>query len=68
MTRSGFLEGATLGLGAVIGGLITLPVAGFAVLPPFPRPEAHKVDLGPISKFPVGKWYIATFISRSGRG
>ena len=62
VTRSVFLEGATLGLGAVIGGLITLPVAGFAVLPGFLGQKQHKVDLGPIEKFPVGKWFIATFI------
>jgi Rieske Fe-S protein len=62
VTRSVFLEGATLGLGAVIGGLITLPVAGFAVLPGFLGQDQHKVDLGPISKFPLGKWFIATFI------
>ena len=62
MTRSVFLEGATLGLGAAIGGLITLPVAGFAVLPGFLGQTQHKVDLGPIEKFPLGKWFIATFI------
>jgi Rieske Fe-S protein len=62
VTRSVFLEGATLGLGAAIGGLITLPVAGFALLPPFLGQTVHKVDLGPISKFPLGKWFIATFI------
>ena len=62
VTRSVFLEGATLGLGAAIGGLITLPVAGFAVLPGFLGQTQHKVDLGPISKFPLGKWFIATFI------
>ena len=62
MTRSVFLEGTTLGLGAVIGGLITLPVAGFAVLPGFLGQEQHKVDLGPISTFPLGKWFITTFI------
>ena len=33
VTRSRFLEGATLGLGGVIGGVITVPVAGFALLP-----------------------------------
>src|SRR4029450_12191633 len=33
--RNTFLAGATLGLGAVIGGVITLPVLGFAVLPSF---------------------------------
>jgi Rieske Fe-S protein len=62
VTRSVFLEGATLGLGAAIGGLITLPVAGFAVLPGFLGQTQHKVDLGPIDKFPLGKWFIATFI------
>ena len=48
-TRSRFLEGATLGLGGVIGGLITVPVAGFAILPSFLGQKQHKVDLGPIS-------------------
>ena len=62
VTRSRFLEGATLGLGGVIGGLITVPVAGFAVLPGFLGQKQHKVDLGPISKFPLSKWYIATFV------
>jgi Rieske Fe-S protein len=62
VTRSVFLEGATLGLGAAIGGLITLPVVGFLVLPPFIRQEQHKVDLGPVSNFPLGSWFIATFI------
>jgi quinol---cytochrome c reductase iron-sulfur subunit, bacillus type len=62
VTRSVFLEGATLGLGAAIGGLITLPVVGFAVLPGFLGQDQHKVDLGPISKFPLNQWYIATFI------
>ena len=62
VTRSVFLEGATLGLGAAIGGLITLPVAGFAVLPGFLGQTQHKVDLGPLEKFPLNQWYIATFI------
>ena len=33
--RNKFLEGATLGLGAVIGGIVTLPAVGFALLPGF---------------------------------
>ncbi|HLY87135.1 MAG TPA: hypothetical protein VKO84_11615 [Gaiellaceae bacterium] len=61
VTRSRFLEGATLGLGGVIGGVITVPVAGFALLPSFLDQKQHKVDLGPVEKFPVGKWYIGTF-------
>jgi Rieske Fe-S protein len=68
VTRSVFLEGATLGLGAVIGGLIVVPVAGFAALPSFLGQELHKVDLGPISKFPIGKWFITTFISDPAEG
>ena len=63
VTRSHFLEGATIGLGAVIGGLITVPVAGFAILPSFLGQKQHKVDLGPVGTFPVGSWFIATFIT-----
>jgi len=62
VTRSRFLEGATLGLGGVIGGLITVPVAGFAVLPSFLGQKQHRVDLGPLSEFPLGQWYITTFV------
>jgi Rieske Fe-S protein len=62
VTRSRFLEGATLGLGGVIGGLITVPVAGFAILPSFLGQKQHKVDLGPLSTFPLGQWFVATFI------
>jgi Rieske Fe-S protein len=68
VTRSVFLEGATLGLGGVIGGLITLPVAGFLVLPGFVRQEQHKVDLGPIEKFPISEWFVATFIVDPSQG
>jgi Rieske Fe-S protein len=63
VTRSHFLEGATIGLGAVIGGLITVPVAGFALLPSFLGQKQHKVDLGPVGTFPIGSWFIATFIT-----
>jgi Rieske Fe-S protein len=62
VTRSGFLEGATLGLGAVIGGLITVPIAAFTVLPGFLRQEQHKVDLGPLSNFTLNDWFVTTFI------
>jgi Rieske Fe-S protein len=68
VTRSHFLEGATIGLGAVIGGLITVPVAGFALLPPFLGQKQHKVDLGPVGTFPIGSWFIATFITDPAQG
>ena len=60
--RNKFLEGTTIGLGAVIGGIITVPVAGFAVLPGFLGQKRHKVDLGLLSDFADGQWYIATFM------
>jgi Rieske Fe-S protein len=59
--RSKFLEGATLGLGGVIGGIVTVPVAGFALLPPFISQKKHQVDIGPITDFAEGQWYVATF-------
>ncbi len=60
--RSRFLEGATLGLGAAIGGLVTVPALGFAVAPAFLRQHTHSVDLGPISDFTEGQYMVATFL------
>ena len=61
-TRSTFLSGATLGLGAVIGGLITIPVLGFAVLPSFTTSDTEEIDLGPIENFPESEFVITTFL------
>jgi Rieske Fe-S protein len=60
--RSKFLEGTTLGVGAVITGLVAVPAGGFALLPPFLGQKQHKVDLGPLTEFAEGQWYIATFM------
>jgi Rieske Fe-S protein len=60
--RSTFLSAATLGLGGVIGGLITVPVLGFAVLPAFTNQEEQDVDLGPIENFPESEFVIATYL------
>jgi Rieske Fe-S protein len=60
--RNKFLEASTVGLGAAIGGLVTLPVLGFIVLPSFIDQKSFKIDLGPLSEYPAGKWYIATFV------
>ncbi|MGH3072273.1 MAG: ubiquinol-cytochrome c reductase iron-sulfur subunit [Gaiellaceae bacterium] len=60
--RSTFLSAATLGLGGVIGGVITVPVLGFAVLPAFTNQKDTDVDLGPIENFPEGRFVIATFL------
>ncbi len=63
VSRSVFLEGATLGLGAAIGGLITIPVAGFALMPSFLDQPHTRVDLGPLSNFELNQFYITTFVA-----
>lgn len=62
-TRSKFLEASTLGLGAAIGGIVTVPVLGFAVAPAFVGQGHPDVDLGPLDSYPEGEWLIATFTS-----
>jgi Rieske Fe-S protein len=66
--RSKFLEGTTLALGGVIGGLVTVPALGFAVLPAFLEEERPEVDVGPLDAFPEGDWRITTFLSRPDQG
>ena len=66
--RSVFLEASTLGLGAVIGGIVTVPAVGFAVLPAFVKQHAHEVDLGPVANFTEGDWLIATFLREPTQG
>jgi menaquinol-cytochrome c reductase iron-sulfur subunit len=66
--RSAFLSAATIGVSAAIGGLITVPVLGFAVLPSFESSEGQDVDLGPISNFPQGQYVIATFTENLDQG
>jgi Rieske Fe-S protein len=66
--RSRFLEASTLGLGAVIGGIVTVPVAGFALLPAYIGQKRHRVDLGPVTDLAQGQWYIATFMEDPAEG
>ena len=67
-TRSRFLEASTLGVGAAIGAIVTLPVLGFMVLPAFADVEEDEADLGPIENFPEGEYVIATYLSNPGVG
>jgi len=63
-TRKGFLSAMTLGLGAAIGALVTIPSAVFAGLPPFKKGEGFidiDVDLGPLEAFKEGEWLITQF-------
>jgi Rieske Fe-S protein len=59
--RNRFLEASTLGLGAVIGGLVTVPALGFMIVPAFEDQGYPKVDLGPLENFPEGKWFVTSF-------
>jgi Rieske Fe-S protein len=59
--RSVFLEASTLGLGALIGGIVAVPALGFMIAPAFIDQHPKKVDLGPISNFPENQYVIATF-------
>ena len=66
--RSKFLELSTLGVGGLIGGMVTVPALGFMVMPAFLK-QAHKdIDIGPLSDFPEGKYVVATFMSDPSEG
>jgi menaquinol-cytochrome c reductase iron-sulfur subunit len=60
--RSKFLEASTLGLGAAIGGIVTAPIAGFAVLPAFLEQGFPDLDIGALDEFPEGEWRVVTFM------
>jgi Rieske Fe-S protein len=66
--RARFLEASTLGLGGLIGGLITVPVAGFAIIPPFVGQGHKDVDIGPLDAFDEGQWYVVTFMEDPDEG
>jgi Rieske Fe-S protein len=66
--RAKFLELSTIGVGGVIGGLVTLPALGFAVMPAFLDQGRPAHDLGPLETFPEGEWRIATFTGKPEQG
>jgi quinol---cytochrome c reductase iron-sulfur subunit, bacillus type len=66
--RSRFLEASTLGLGAVIGGLVTVPALGFMVLPAYIDQDYPEVDLGPLDNYTEGQWYVTSFFMRPEEG
>jgi Rieske Fe-S protein len=66
--RNRLLERATLGLGGLIALGVTLPIAGFAVLPAFLGQRRRAVNLGPVTAFPEGRFVIATFLSDPSQG
>ena len=66
--RSKFLEAATLGLGALIGAVVTAPVLGFTVLPPFIKQGHPDIDVGALDDFPENKFVITTFLLDPNQG
>ena len=66
--RSKFLEISTLGLGGVIGGIVTVPAIGFMIAPPFLKQGTKDHDLGPLTDFPEGKYVVATYMSDPKQG
>jgi menaquinol-cytochrome c reductase iron-sulfur subunit len=66
--RSVFLEMSTLGVGALIGGIVTLPALGFMIAPAFVDQGYDEVDLGPLANFPEAQYVIATFYSKKDQG
>jgi Rieske Fe-S protein len=67
-TRSRFLEATTIGLGAAIGAVVTLPVLGFTVLPSFTNVDESEADLGPLDNFPESQYVIASYLSNPKAG
>ena len=53
--RDVFLERTTLGLGALIGVAVTVPVVGFAVAPTFIDQGDEDINIGPIDELPGGR-------------
>jgi Rieske Fe-S protein len=66
--RSRFLEGATLGLGTLIAGVVTVPPVGLMVATAFEGQKFRDIDLGPLSEFPSGKFVITTFVEDPAAG
>jgi menaquinol-cytochrome c reductase iron-sulfur subunit len=66
--RDKFIGATTLGLGALIGALVTVPPLGLMVAPAFVKQGKKPVDLGPLDDFPEGEFVIATFLAKPEEG
>lgn len=69
MSRHTFLTGATIGLGALMGAIIAVPVTISVLAPSFKSIKEYPVDLGPTTLYPaLGKgevpWHEVTFENR----
>jgi len=66
--RSRFLELSTLGLGGVLGGLVSAPAIGFMVAPAFLKQGEKDHDIGALGAFPEGTFVVATFMLDASQG
>jgi Rieske Fe-S protein len=66
--RDRFLEGATLGLGVVIGAVVTIPPLALMTASSFEGQSFRKINLGPLSDFPLNKFVITTFLADPAAG
>jgi menaquinol-cytochrome c reductase iron-sulfur subunit len=66
--RSRFLEGTVLGLGAAVGGLVSVPAIGFMVLPAYVDQGYPSIDLGPLENFTEGSWMLVSFFLQPEQG
>jgi Rieske Fe-S protein len=66
--RNKFLEFSTLGMGALIGGLVTIPPLGMLVASSVEGQKFRPIDLGPLSEFPEGQFMITTFVEDPAAG
>jgi menaquinol-cytochrome c reductase iron-sulfur subunit len=66
--RSKLLEATTLGLGGLIGVVVTAPVLGFTILPPFIKQGHPEIDVGSIDDFPENKFVTTTYLLNPEQG
>ena len=69
MSRQKMLAGATIGLGALMGAIIAVPVTVTVLAPSFETIKEYPVDIGPTTLYPkVGQgqipWHEVTFENR----
>ncbi|GAB4168827.1 MAG: hypothetical protein Fur0032_07160 [Terrimicrobiaceae bacterium] len=60
-SRRDFLLKAGIGLNVVAGGLVSVPILGYALNSFAAKPDREWIDLGPIDTYPEGKTRLAVY-------
>jgi len=61
VTRRGFFQWLSIGLGALCAAIIGLPIVGFLVAPLFSKQPGRWISLGKVDSFKVGETVNVTF-------